>query len=99
MLSDLENIKESQPEAKYCIEKINIKWLKEFGRIDPEGASLFLDPRISIFWRIFLPFVILLNFVIFISTNTGISSYSFWYLMSEEKYELLPCLILVLLIL
>ena len=77
MLSDLENIKESQPEAKYCIEKINIKWLKEFGRIDPEGASLFLDPRISIFWRIFLPFVILLNFVIFISTNTGISSSSF----------------------
>ena len=74
MLSDLENIKESKLEAKYCMKKINIKWLKEFGRIDPEGASLFLDPRIPIFWRIFLPFVILLNFVNFIIADTGITT-------------------------
>ena len=93
MLSDLENIKESKLKAKYCIEKINIRWMKEFGRIDPEGASLFLDPRIPIFWRIFLPFVILLNFVNFITASF------FWCLMSVEKYELLPCLTLVFLIL
>ena len=74
MLSDLENIKESKLEAKYCMKKINIRWLKEFGRIDPEGASLFLDPRIPIFWRIFLPFVILLNFVNFIIADTGITT-------------------------
>ena len=34
MLSDLKDVKDSQPEAKYCIEKIKIKWMKEFGRID-----------------------------------------------------------------
>ena len=71
MLSDLKDVKDSQPEAKYCIEKIKIKWMKEFGRIDPEGASLFLDPRIPLFWRIFLPLAILLTIALFVSSNSG----------------------------
>ena len=74
MLSDLKDVKEPQTKAKYCFEKIKIKWMKEFGRIDPEGASLFLDPRISIFWRIFIPFSIFLTIAFFVSTNSGIGS-------------------------
>ena len=49
------NKDEKEPEPRYCIDSISIKWMKEFGRIDPEGASLFLDPRIPLFFRIFLP--------------------------------------------
>ena len=52
------NKDEKEPEPRYCIDSISIKWMKEFGRIDPEGASLFLDPRIPLFFRIFLPLAI-----------------------------------------
>jgi hypothetical protein len=45
--------------------------MKEFGRIDPEGASLFLDPRIPLFFRIFLPLAILLTFALFVSSKSG----------------------------
>lgn len=62
---------EKDTEARYCIESISIKWMKEFFRIDPEGASLFLDPRIHLFFRIFIPLAILLTIALFISSNTG----------------------------
>ena len=65
------NKDEKNTEAKYCIENISINWMKELGRIDPEGASLFLDKRIPLFFRIFLPLAILLTFALFISSNTG----------------------------
>ena len=71
MLSDLKDVKDNQAEARYCIDKMPIKWLKEFGRIDPEGASLFLDPRIPLFFRIFLPFAILITIAAFVSSNSG----------------------------
>ena len=71
MLSDLKDVKDNQAEARYCIDKMPIKWLKEFGRIDPEGASLFLDPRIPLFFRIFLPFAILITVAAFVSSNSG----------------------------
>ena len=31
--------KEPLIEPKYCIDSIKINWIKEFGRIDPSGAS------------------------------------------------------------
>ena len=61
--------KESDP--RYCINCISIKWLKEFGRIDPEGASLFLNPKIPLFFRIFLPLTILLTIALFVSTHSA----------------------------
>ena len=65
------NKDEKEPEPRYCIDSISIKWMKEFGRIDPEGASLFLDPRIPLFFRIFLPLAILLTIALFVSSNSG----------------------------
>ena len=65
------NKDEKEPEPRYCIDSISIKWMKEFGRIDPEGASLFLDPRIPLFFRIFLPLAILLTFALFVSSKSG----------------------------
>ena len=70
-VSDLKDVKNAPIEAKYCIEGISIQWIKEFGRIDPYGASLFLDPRIPIFFRLFIPLAILLTIASFISSNSG----------------------------
>ena len=70
----LKNIKDDSTEAKYCIQNIPIKWIKEFGRTDPYGASLFLDPRLPIFFRLFLPFAIFSTIAIFISANSGIGA-------------------------
>ena len=53
--TELKGIKQEQPiETKYCFDNIKIKWIKELGRTDPSGASLFLNPRVPIFFRIFL---------------------------------------------
>ena len=70
-LTDLKNVKDGSIEARYCIQGISIKWMKEFGRTDPYGASLFLDPRIPLFFRISLPLIILLTIALFISSNSG----------------------------
>ena len=70
-LTDLKDVKDAQIEAKYCIECIHTKWIKEFGRIDPYGASLFLDPRLPLFFRLFIPLAILLTIAMFISSNSG----------------------------
>ena len=72
--TDLKDIKNAPTEAKYCIENISIKWLKELGRTDPSGASLFLDPRLPLFFRIFIPLAILLTIALFISANSGIGA-------------------------
>ena len=61
----------NRDEPKYCIENISIKWLKEFSRIDSEGASLFLNPKIPLFFRIFLPLAILLTIALFVSTHSA----------------------------
>ena len=63
---------EKDTEARYCIKNISIKWMKELGRIDPEGASLFLNPRIPILFRILIPLVILLTIAFFVSINSSI---------------------------
>ena len=72
LYSEEKDSKDNHPGAKYCIEKLPFQWMKEFGRIDPEGASLFLDPRIPLFWRIFLPFMILISITAFVSSNSGL---------------------------
>ena len=73
-ISELKGIKEIPIEKKYCWENIKFKWLKELGRTDPSGASLFLNPRVPIFFRIFIPFAILFTMALFISSNSGLGS-------------------------
>ena len=73
-LSDLKNEKNPPPEAKYCIESISVQWIKEFGRTDPYGASLFLNPKLPLFFRIFIPIAILLTMALFVSSNSGIGA-------------------------
>ena len=70
-ISDLKGVKNAPIEAKYCIDSISIQWIKEFGRIDPNGASLFLNPKVPLFFRIFIPLAILLTIALFISSNSG----------------------------
>ena len=70
-ISELKNVKSYDMQSKYCIQSISIKWIKEFGRTDPDGASLFLHPKIPIFWRIFIPFAIFCTVALFISSNSG----------------------------
>ena len=60
--------------ARYACKCVCQNWLKEFGRTDPEGSSLFLNPRISLFWRIFIPLGILLNIALFISSNSSVGA-------------------------
>ena len=68
--SDLKNGK-NFIEPKYCFPGITIGWLKEMGRIDASGASLFLHPQIPIFWRIFIPLGIFATIALFISSNSS----------------------------
>ena len=74
IISDLKEIKQAPIEAKYCIDSISIQWIKEFGRIDPDGSSLFLNPRVPIFFRIFIPFAILGTMALFISSNSSMGA-------------------------
>ena len=71
-ISELKGIKGGEPiEAKYCIDSIKINWIKELGRTDPSGASLFLNPRVPIFFRIFIPLAIFFTLALFASSNSG----------------------------
>ena len=72
--SEIKNVKNYDMNSKYCMPSISISCLKEFGRTDPTGASLFLHPRIPIFWRIFIPLAITGTFALFISSNSGTSA-------------------------
>ena len=76
-VSEIKNVKNYDMQSKYCIKNIRWRWLKEFGRTDPEGASLFLHPHIPIFCRVFVPLTILGTIALFISSNsaTGASVY------------------------
>ena len=68
---EIKNVRNYDIEPQYCLPNISIKWIKEFGRTDPDGASLFLDARIPLFWRILIPLAILCTIAIFISSNSG----------------------------
>ena len=70
-IAELKDVKSVPVDAKYCFDNIKIQWIKELGRIDPEGASLFLNPRVPIFFRIFIPMSILFSIALFISSNSG----------------------------
>ena len=69
--SEIKNVKNYDMNSKYCMPSISISCLKEFGRTDPAGASLFLHPHIPIFWKIFIPLGIIGTFALFISSNSG----------------------------
>ena len=62
-------------EASYCIQNIKIKWIKELGRTDPEGASLFLDSRVPLVFRILIPIAILSTMAVFVSSNSSAGAY------------------------
>jgi hypothetical protein len=70
-IAEIKDVKNVPVDAKYCFDNIKIQWIKELGRIDPEGASLFLNPRVPIFFRIFIPMAILFSIALFISSNSG----------------------------
>ena len=70
-IAEIKDIKNPQIEAKYCFDNIKTKWIKELGRTDSSGASLFLNPRVPIFFRIFIPFAILFTMALFASSNSG----------------------------
>ena len=70
-VSEIKDVKNYDMESKYCINSISCKWLKEFGRTDPAGASLFLHPQIPLFWRIFIPLTIFGTIALFISSNSA----------------------------
>ena len=73
-ITEFKDVKNSSIEAKYCFDNIKIDWIKELGRTDPYGASLFLNPRVPIFFRIFVPLAILFTIALFISSNSGIGA-------------------------
>ena len=70
-LSESKNEKGYYIEPQYCFPGISIQCIKELGRIDPVGASLFLHPQISLFWKIFIPLAIVCTIALFISSNSG----------------------------
>ena len=70
-VSEMNNVKNYDMQSKYCINNFPIQWLKEFGRTDPAGASLFLHPHIPIFWRVFIPLAIIGTIALFISSNSA----------------------------
>ena len=69
--SEIKNVKNYDMQSKYCFPGISVEWIKEFGRTDPAGASLFLHPHISIFWRIFIPLSIIGTMALFVSSNSS----------------------------
>ena len=66
-----EKIEKDYIEPQYCFPNISISCIKEFGRTDPVGASLFLHPKIPLFWKIFIPLGIFSTIALFISSNSG----------------------------
>lgn len=69
------------------------RWVREFTRTDPEGASLFLDQRLNFWFRMVMPLLLLLTIGIFISSNTGVGASVFVYLtLGPQKTVVLPSL-------
>ena len=62
--------------------------LKEFNRRDPEGASLFLNPKVPIFWRIFLPLAILATIALFVSSNSSTGASVFIIFNLERRVQI-----------
>ena len=69
---EIKNDKGYDMQSKYCLSHISIQWMKELDRNDPAGASLCLNLKITLFWRIFIPLPILTTIAIFISSNSGL---------------------------
>ena len=62
-----------------------------FRRTDPEGASLFMDKRLNVFVRAFVPLLLFINAAMFISSNTGTGASVFIYLtFADERVIRLP---------
>ena len=70
-VSEIKNVRNYDMNSQYCWPSISTSCFKEFGRTDPVGASLFLHPHISIFWKVFIPLAIMGTFALFISSNSG----------------------------
>lgn len=62
---------------------------EKFWRTDSE-ASMLMTPRLSIFTRIFMPLLILINIAVFISSNTGIGASVFAKIFMGDKHVAFP---------
>ena len=67
---EIKNDKDNDMQSKYCIKNMSLGWIKEFCRTDPIGASLFLHPKIHLFWRLFIPLSIFGTIVLFIISQS-----------------------------
>jgi len=70
------DMKTKDEDDKYLFKNVkcgNSK-LREFLRIDEEGASLFLDPRLSFATRVVIPLLLFCTFAMFLSANTGVGA-------------------------
>ena len=86
--SEIKNVKGYDMQSKYCMPHISIQWMKELGRTDPAGASLFLNPKIPLFWRIFIPLSILATIALFISSNSGTGASVFIVLQLGRRIQI-----------
>ncbi|EMS10978.1 hypothetical protein KM1_061900, partial [Entamoeba histolytica HM-3:IMSS] len=65
---------EGEKEKKPFLQRLKsfpLWFCKQWLRTDEKGASLFLHPRVNIVIRVIMPFLILLNIALFITSNTG----------------------------
>ena len=89
IVSEENSIRLSEPLNPVGAKYISFYCLKEFGRTDPDGASLFLNPNINIFWRIFIPIAILINISMFISSNSSLGASVYAVLYFQKRIEIL----------
>ena len=71
---EIKNDKDNDMQSIYCIKNISLEWIKEFCRTDPTGASLFLHPKIHLFWRVVIPLSIFGTIVLFIISHSSIGA-------------------------
>ena len=80
----------SEIHPEYLYPNLSIKWLKEFGRLDQEGVSLFLNKNINIFWRIFIPLSIFSTIALFWSSKSGYGATVYLLLKLDRRIEMPP---------
>ena len=87
-----QNLDENNLEIKekYLFPNISIKWVREFGRIDDTGASLFLNRKIHLFWRIFIPLSIIVTLALFFSSKSGYGATVYLLFKIDRRIEMPP---------
>jgi len=80
--------KKTDKDDKYLFKglKCGNKTLRQFLRVDVEGASMFFDPRLSLATRVIIPLLLFCTIAIFLSANTGVGA-SVFVVMTFGKYR------------